>query len=301
MIDKSVAIAALARNCEESLPTNISRIEKLRKSFSCSAVFLYENNSTDRTKAILREWQERNDAVYLQSENIDESIYRANGNVGKLNRGTGEGRIRKMCDCRNKLLDLIKSRGSFDYVIFVDIDIEWFSVEGVVKSIENAPKDWGGLFANCYVTYRNGVQVFDNPMHYDTFAILESGKKLEQIRLSDLNPYRRIILANKIYKEVNNTCYYKCESAFGGIGIYKGEIIEGLKYELYKPMSWNNANSALCEHIFFNSKVAGEKYIAKDLRVRYQWSDVHGMKWMFVRYFPILYSMIGNVIGHLNK
>lgn len=300
MLDKSVAIAALARNCEENLPGNIERIEELRKSFSNSAVFLYENNSIDRTKAILKEWQDKGDAVFLQSEDIDEFVYQTNGKVGRLYRGTGEGRIRKMCDCRNKLLDLIQSHGSFDYVIFIDIDVQWFSVDGVVKSIENAPEGWGGLFSNCYVSYRNGAQTFDNPQHYDTFGFVEKEKKPGKIKYGELNLFRRLWLARKIFREANRQAYYECESAFGGIGIYKGEKIDGLKYELYKPVSWEKTSSTLCEHIWYNARVEGAKYIARDLRVRYLWFDISGLRWVMAKNAPVLYSLLGAVKGLMN-
>lgn len=295
MIYKRVAIGALARNCEENLPSNILRIEELRTHFAKSSVFVYENNSIDRTKLFLKEWQEKGDDVYLQSEDIDETAYQTNIKTGKFYRGTGEGRIRKMCDCRNKLLDLIRSHGSYDYVIFIDIDVEWFSVEGVISSIENAPEGWSGLFSNCFVSYRNGDKEFEYPMHYDTFAFLKKGKSIEQINRRELNSFRRVLLAKKIYKEVNRQFYCGCESAFGGIGIYKGDIIEGKKYELYKPASWVGTGTALCEHIWFNARVCGAKYISRDLRVRYQWLSASGLRWMIVKHAPVLFSLAGTI------
>lgn len=144
MIDKRVAIGALARNCDENLPSNIERIEELRSRFSKSIVFIYENNSTDSTKSILVEWSSKSKGVYVKSEDIDETLYKSSNKIGRLYRGTEIGRIKKMCDCRNKLLDMIRHKGPFDYVIFIDIDIAWFSIDGVVTAVENAPEGWGG-------------------------------------------------------------------------------------------------------------------------------------------------------------
>lgn len=295
MINKNVAIAAIARNCADNLSDNIERIRELRRCFADSVVFLYENNSTDDTKTILTDWKNSDESVFLKSEDIDEIPYKTNKKVSRLYRGTDEGRIRKMCDCRNKLLDMINNYGSFDYVIFIDIDIEWFSVDGIIKSIEKAPNGWGGLFSNCYVTYKNGNQTFDFPMHYDTFAFLRKGKTPEQISYSNLNIIFRQFLSSWLYKKVNRTNYYECESAFGGVGIYVGSSLDNLRYQNYKPASWNDVNSSLCEHIYFNSQIKGGKYISKDLRVCYNYFEVKGVKWFIIRYLPFIFNLTGTL------
>lgn len=295
MLDKSVAIAALARNCEENLPSNIDRIEKLRLLFSSTAVFVYENNSTDSTKAILSAWQKRSENVFLRSEDLDESRYRTGQKVSRLYGGTSAGRIKKMCDCRNKLLDIIRQSGKeFDYVIFIDIDVAWFSIDGIVESIEKAPKGWGGLFSNCYVTYCKDDEAFILPSHYDSYAYLDCGKTPAQIKKSLLNVFNKLFLSRRVYRNVNKTQFYPCASAFGGIGIYPAGILRS-EYELYIPDSWRENNMALCEHIPFNAKVEGEKYISHALEVCYQYVDVAGAKWKFVRHAPFMFHLLGLV------
>lgn len=295
MIDKCVAIGALARNCEENLPKNIERIEELRKQFRQSSVFLYENNSTDHTKAILKEWQAKRDSVYLFSEDIDESVYKLARKENRFFEGTSEGRIRKMCDCRNKLLGLIKQQGSFDYVLFIDIDIVWFSVEGVIRSIENAPEGWGGLFSNCFVTFTNGIRTFDNPMHYDTFAYIEKGTPLEMIAYNSINIFRRQLLSYRVFKLVNDCAYFECKSAFGGIGIYRGAVLDHLRYELYRPPTWKELGPTLCEHIYFNERVEGKKFISREMKVCYQHFEARGFKWFVMIHCPLLYNLMGTL------
>jgi hypothetical protein len=57
MINKNIIIAALARNCEDSLRINIPLIEKLRTQFSWSQVVVVENDSIDETKNLLNDWK----------------------------------------------------------------------------------------------------------------------------------------------------------------------------------------------------------------------------------------------------
>lgn len=292
MIDKRVAIGALARNCDENLPSNIERIEELRRKFSGSAIFVYENNSTDSTKSILKKWNSASNGVYVKTEDIDETTYKSKQKVGRLYHGTEEGRIRKMCVCRNKLLDMICNNGPFDYVIFIDIDIEWFSIDGVVSTIQNAPEGWSGLFANCYVKYSDGKNTIKNPMHYDTFAYLEKGAKPENIKFHRLNMFRRLITANRVYKYITRENYHRCESAFGGIGVYLFSEIKDIEYEIFIPKLWNKRASALCEHILFNHRLKGNKYISNDMTVCYSNFKVGRYRWPLIKHSPLAYSFL---------
>lgn len=49
---------------------------------------------------------------------------------------------------RNRLKELVFALGDPEYVIFIDIDLANFSVDGIVESIRTAPNDWSALFAN---------------------------------------------------------------------------------------------------------------------------------------------------------
>ena len=288
MIKKKVAIGALARNCEKNLPDNIRRIEELREHFSESSVFVYENNSTDLTKEILRDWHGKSKDVNILIEDIDETIYKSMTNVGKQYSGSTKVRIQKMCDCRNKLLQLIFGKGEYDLIIFVDIDVAWFSVTGVVSAIENAPEGWNGLFSNCYVSYKcdNNTQI--KPRHYDTFAYLDKGRLIKELNVDSINSRKRLSMGSKIFKRINKEGYFKCESAFGGIGIYRAACIKDLAYEIYEPKAWDNSDVSLCEHIYFNSKIEGGKYIAKDLEVCYFYFDVNRLKFYLVKIISVL-------------
>ena len=104
MINKEILIAALARNCEKSLSDNIKRINQLRSHFQQSEVVVYENNSKDSTKQILKQWKEESERVLIVSEDLQEDKY----NPTIMDFGHSYLRIEKMSRCRNKLLGIIK-------------------------------------------------------------------------------------------------------------------------------------------------------------------------------------------------
>jgi len=214
-LDKNIVIAALARDCDKSLISNIPRIEKLRREFAWSCVVVIENDSKDKTKEILNIWSRQSAGVEVISKDFGTiTIPQKSGVIPSPT--TSLCRIEKMVKYRNMYMDYIKTiEHTIDYLIIIDIDIEDFSVDGIVKSILNAKEDWGGIFAN-------------------------------------RNAYTSII------------------SAFGGIGIYKYDVIKNLKYRVLQ--NYENGNEAVCEHIPFNIEIikAGHKnYIARDLYVLY--------------------------------
>jgi hypothetical protein len=53
MNNQNIVIAALARDCEDSLRINIPVIEELRTKFLWSQVVVVENDSIDGTKELL--------------------------------------------------------------------------------------------------------------------------------------------------------------------------------------------------------------------------------------------------------
>jgi hypothetical protein len=171
-----------------------------------------------------------------------------------------------MSICRNKYLDWIKNdRKTFDYVLMIDIDVEDFSVKGILESIEAAPSDWGGLFANGYTDSKVGGFKFYKIFH-DVYAFLDKMPSSKPY-LTFAQMFRNSKLINKKLRE---NAYIPVVSGFGGLGIYKFEAIMNLQYE-----SINNEDilmEAVCEHIPFNISVINrgyQNYICEKMKVYY--------------------------------
>lgn len=261
MLEKSVLIAALARDCNKSVLRNIPKIEKLRKEFKESHVVIIENDSKDGTKETLKRWEKESMGV--------EAIMNDYGTVtipeqskGIKNPGTSMHRISKMAKYRNIYMDYARNADfNIDYLIVIDIDIEDFSVEGIIDSINNAPNDWGGLFANGIKYYNKFLFVF-----YDTFAFIPYKSKYIDLTINE-----NITHAHKMTNKVKYNSYIKCLSAFGGIGIYKWDIISDLYYKADKN-NRSKVNETICEHIPFNIEIINKgymNYISSRMKVIY--------------------------------
>jgi hypothetical protein len=144
----------------------------------------------------------------------------------------------------------------------IDIDIESFSVEGVLNTIKKAPSDWGGIFAFGLKSFMIGKLRLKSFM-YDKYAYMY--KTIDVFSTEYIYQEER-----KVMNRVNRNIYSSCISAFGGIGIYKWDIIKDLNY--ITKLNPDPKIKALCEHIPFNKKIINKgytNYISKYLIVDY--------------------------------
>ncbi len=272
MINKTVLITALARDCNYSLIRNIPLVEKLRESFAKSYVLVVENDSVDGTKETLINWQKQSAGVKLVMNDFN-TLTIPEISSDYPDPGSSMYRISKMVKYRNVYIDYANNfEEEIDYLIVIDIDIISFSVSGVINAIIKAPSDWGGLFANGCQYWRLGkLDLFRR--QYDLFAFKEN--------ITDvLNSKYRFAHKRSIDACISKNAYYECISAFGGVGIYKWNVVRGQKYvAIQNP---DNPKEALAEHIPFNESIISKgykNYIVRDMCVDYGQGDLK----MFLR------------------
>lgn len=265
MIDKNILIAALARDCEDSLRTNIPLIEELRSQCSWSQVVVVENDSKDGTKDLLNDWKINSNGVTIISNDFGTKTIPDKSDL-IINPYTTYHRIDKMVSYRNLYLDHINQvKHPIDLVIIIDIDVIEISLTGLINSINSFEDKTGAVFSN-------GISVMDTPVglseiYYDTFAVWE-------YPLSNEFSYSSGSLA-RTFKSINRSIkkspLYSVISAFGGVGIYNYAAIKDLRYKtVLNPV---NQQEAICEHIPFNQQIIKrgfKNYIARDFQVIYQ-------------------------------
>lgn len=146
MITKNILIAALARNCEDSLKVNIPLIEKFRAQFSWSEVVVVENDSIDGTKDLLNDWKINCTNVTIISNNYGTKTIPDKSDL-IVNPMTSVQRIDKMVSYRTIYLDYIKQvKHPIDLVIVIDIDVLQISFTGLINAINAFDNKTGAIF-----------------------------------------------------------------------------------------------------------------------------------------------------------
>lgn len=290
MINKSILIAALARDCNDSIIRNIHKIELLRKEFKESHVIIIENDSKDGTKETLSRWKQRSKGVETIMNDFG-TVTMPEKSKKIANPGTSHYRISKMASYRNMYMDYAKNANfNIDYLIVIDIDVADFSINGIIESINKAPNNWGGLFANGTIDF-HGL----TPYYYDTYAYID----LSDTQILNVSTAKLFKNSKKINRMLRKREYIECISAFCGIGIYKWDIIKHLKYTCEKNRDRNSYLEAICEHIPFNKKIIEQgykNYICRNMRVKY--NEKRNIKHVIIysifpeKIFKLLYSIL---------
>ena len=274
----SAVFCILARDCEKNINNNIKIIENYRSQFSKSTVIIIENDSIDSTKNILENWKNNTKEIVLKSQNHPE--------WKNLNR------VERIANCRNEYMNELRNlNDEYDYVIVLDMDVELQNVN-LLNIINKAPKDFSALTANG----RYYVELFGKKIpvkYYDLYAYVPYKSQIIEYKQSELMKN-----GDKLEKDIRKTNFLLCDSAFGGLAIYKYAAIKQLCYKLIKNTR-STFFSTICEHVLFNKSCmnSGNIYIAKDLKLMYEKLSIKFFIITIIRF--IFKSKITNKLIHI--
>lgn len=261
--DRSIIICSIVRNAEKGLKRNIPEIKRLCHMFRGYKVFVYENDSTDKTKRLLQDWQ------YSDSENVFVSLndtsaqptIPSSSEVPGINPFYSHKRIDKMATLRNAYMQFVDDMGwSADYFVVVDLDVARISADTIMSSFVR--EDWDAVTAFGYSTSPKLKR-----RYHDTYALTEFG--------DEANPQSEdkiVKLAEQYANLKGNNSWIRVFSAFGGLAIYRFECVRGMRY---KVMENNDSRVQVrCEHysIYHQMKQRGfdRVYINPTMSLKYQ-------------------------------
>ena len=217
------AVIGITKNNGDCISRGIKNMMKISELFKDSIVYIYENDSTDNTVNILADWKSNYEKkFYFSSEKRVKRYSYHTQNIAQA---------------RQKALNWVRTYyKDFDLLIIMDPDLFYdINLTGIIDSLHNMDK-WDACFANGIYNMKG--------MTWDAFAM----------RTEDQNiPWK----GNKNYfsnfhKKDNwgtgriITEWTEVFSAFGGLGIYKSEILKNVNYD---------TNSIDCEHVPFHNKI----------------------------------------------
>ncbi len=210
-IPEKVLICGVCRNVEKAVPNTRQSVSHLGSRFSDYRVIIYENNSTDATKNLMRAWAKDDPHLIFLSEQLSNKELSRQLEMKILNR------TEKIARARNIVLDIAMKRDfdDFKYVIWADLDfLEPWDVDAIAETILHPEQQWDAVFANgAYDLF--ALRSPDFPIGFELVGDLYWGN-LDRMRnafqIDPKDPWKRVY------------------SAFGGIGIYKREAIRGCRY-----------------------------------------------------------------------
>jgi hypothetical protein len=234
--NSSIAVCGLARNCAHKLPGNIKFIEELRTYFNFLQVVVVENNSSDKTRIILDGW-----SVSSSNVTILDGIERPMDTISdqsdiNVNPFYSNKRISYLASLRNQYLNYIKCNGrAYDYILFLDFDVDKISLAGVLNSFEQRD-NWD---VACAYGYSISPRLHERI--HDTYAMVLLGDENKPQQERPIKQLQRDVRLNKISGSL-----LPVYSAFGGLSIYKAGLLEGINYQALK--NGDPRVEVRCEH-----------------------------------------------------
>lgn len=260
--DKNVAFCGIVRDCAKNLSHNIPVIEKIATYFKSYQVILFENNSKDNTKSILQSWSKLNPNVHVFLNDFDESKFKNIPIPKGYNKSNCRRRIQKMAEYRNLYLEYINSHNiQADYVIVVDLDVARIDVKGVISSF-GTKQEWDVIASN---SYSRSPRL--KKRYHDTYALIEDG--------TEHSPQTELSIDNNRYlwAGINyNMPFIRVFSAYGGLAIYKYELIKKLRYFVIDNLY--GGVEVKCEHVSLHQELNkighNRTYINPNMKIKYQ-------------------------------
>jgi hypothetical protein len=211
MHTSSVVVCGLARDVAPLLPLQIERIEKLGKMFDRYQVVIYENDSVDETRDLLRKWSLANRNVHLLLERLGAIRYPQIRSIERAER---------MAYYRNKCREHVLSNfPDYSYVIVLDTDLEGgWSYDGVASTFGH--HEWDYVGSNGLLHRRSPTRISpEDALHFDCWAFRRVGHD-EPHPNDEINALR--LLRGEPLQPV--------WSCFGGLGIYRMECLKSAQY-----------------------------------------------------------------------
>lgn len=218
-----VIVCGIVRNAAGGLKRNIPAINEICSRFKDFRVVVFENDSIDGTKEILKAWAaDYPDKVFCMTEDIDKSstIPKA-GSVSGNPFFSGQ-RNAKMSFYRNKYMEFIDGHGLIgDYLLVVDLDVYRIYPEAVFSSFFNCP-EWDAVTAFGYSTSPRLRR-----RYHDTYIFQEWDRRGDVQTESYMSQ-----CAEKYGSLKPGDPWVRVAAAFGGLAIYRFEAVKGLRYKV---------------------------------------------------------------------
>lgn len=270
-------------NVAKKIEKDLNVVLKALSYFSSVKVFLVESDSKDSTLEVLESLREKkSNFEYITLGQLKDRV---------------PDRIERIRICRNEYIQFIRSLKSADlpeYVIIADLD----GMNGKLthKAITSCfvRSDWDAVFSNQRGGYYDilalrhdiwqPLDYNDELAWYRSLVIPKRPNYLqlyESLRLRfNYDQARNYAIYRKMLRFKISHPWIEVNSAFGGIGIYKSEVL--LKYDY---SSEHDYGKGISEHVSFHSKMRrdGLKLFINPAFINEGWNTYNINRFLLIR------------------
>jgi len=272
--EKEVVILGLCRNVSHQLQNEVHQLLDAFQDFSRIHFRFVESDSTDSTLSVLSQLEnEIADFKFVSLGNLQEQI---------------PERVSRITHCRNFCLQILNDDpvlANCAYVVVSDLDgVNSLLSRSAVLSCWKRT-DWDACMANQAAPYydiyalRHPDWAPDDCWHFET-----------RLRSSGMNPLsaRQRAIYERMITIPSNSDWIPVDSAFGGLAIYKRELLNNVKYVSVLPNG-----DHVCEHVTLHQqmKINGARLFINPSLINTGW-NTHNSSKRFTKKFNRLVKLV---------
>jgi hypothetical protein len=245
----TIHFCGLARDCEDTISSNLDSIIRIGDDERIDEYKLWvaENDSEDRTKDILKEYDKTNENIkFYDYEGLDKEI---------------EDRVKRILYLREEILNKLKkyAGNKKEDIIYCPIDLD----SEIASSI-----DLDVFISECERVARGEVNAIfptSEPYYYDIYALRKEGwvenncwgviggerTNIGSFWAKYKNIYSKQLPVEETFKEGQ----IEVDSAFGGLGIYRFRSVDESSYKKDGGRKDERERGIVCEHVGFNRQI----------------------------------------------
>jgi hypothetical protein len=244
-------IVGCVKNAESYLTDIFKNLQKFIEIYSDLSFIFVENDSTDNTKHMLKNWgRDKNDFTLINLDGLD--LYEKN-------------RTLRLEIARNAYLDAINNRPElrdFNHLIIIDLDdkatfpLDIVSITRAITFLDSNVTT-AGIFANQINGYYDLWALRHPklcPFDFWHEVLFKSFELQDELAAFD------IIYSNVLHHIPIDSTPLEVSSAFGGLGIYKiSDVLKnknkylGHSFKFFNQENMNFCKLQTCEHVNFNN------------------------------------------------
>lgn len=251
--EKRIVFCGLARDVEKYIEKLLSRLEIVGKYFKDYKIVIFENDSLDNTRNLIKINSKRNNKIILlDCNNMNSTECKLSNKKGYEYGMLSNQRIYKMSLYREQYLNYVKTNLSdYDYMMVCDTDLSGNQcIDGIFTSI--IKPDWDAIYINGKTSFWGffGSITFA----YDGLAFVNYDSEFTKINMSG---FRILLKTLSMNIGINDSKeFYQVKCAFNGYALYKINSIKNASY----------IGDYNCEHINLSKNIndnGGKQYINK--------------------------------------
>jgi glycosyltransferase involved in cell wall biosynthesis len=255
-----VVLAGLIRNAESNISFVMKTYASLKAIFSEIVFLIVENDSSDKTRALLLDWAKIDPSIIIlcdhdMTENAPFCEIQGHETF-HTDKVPFVRRIKKLSYLRNVYLRYIKNNDRlslFDYMCVMDLDLSGhLFIDGIYHSFYHMDRESSLSALACNgMVHKKPLSVSTTFEYYDSFAFIELGEPFEWATEFDKFSHDQDVLVYTTKRYTTDMSLDQVNSAFGGFCIYKLQDVLSRNAEY----SFSKNNKLSCEHSHFHKNL----------------------------------------------